>query len=81
MYTRKRKWRLREQEDPAQGPGNENYALATELAEAVKEQLEISVVKGLALKFTEEEAGMYGDLLVVASLGAQVKNREHGTPQ
>ena len=53
-YTRKRKWKLREQEDPeaylwyddAQGADNENYASAKELAEAVKEQLELSVVKG-----------------------------------
>ena len=83
VYTRKRKWRLKEQEDPeaclwyddAQGADNQNYASAKELAEAVKEQLEVSVVKGQALKFTEAEARKkYGDSLVVASLGAQVKN-------
>ena len=40
----------------------------------MKEQLEVSVVKGQALKFTEAEARLkYGDSLVVASLGAQVK--------
>ena len=83
MRTRKRKWRLREQEDPeayiryddAQGADNENLASAKELAEAVKEQLEASIVKGQAMKLTEEEAReKYGDSLVVSSLGAQVKN-------
>ena len=83
MYSRKRKWRLTEQEDPeaylwcddAQGADNENCASAKELAVAVKEQLELSVAKGQAMKLTEEEARKkYGDSLVVASLGAQVKN-------
>ena len=83
VYTRKRKWRLKKQEDPeaclwyddAQGADNQNSASAKELAEAVKEQLEVSVVKGQALKFAEAEARQkYGDSLVVASLGAQVKN-------
>ena len=83
VYPRKRKWRLTEQEDPeaylwydvAQGADNKNYASAKELAEAVKEQLELSVAKGHAMKLTEEEARKkYGNSLVVASLGAQVKN-------
>ena len=60
LCTRKRKWRLREQEDPeayiwyddAQGADNENQK---ELAEAVKEQLEASVVKGQAMKLTARE--------------------------
>ena len=65
--------------DDAQGADNENYASAKELAEAVKEQLELSVVKGQALKFTEAEARQkYGDSMVVA-LGAQVKNRAKET--
>ena len=57
-------WRLNEQEDPeaylryddAQGADNQNYGSAKELVEAVKEQLEVLVVKGQALKFTEVEA-------------------------
>ena len=70
VYSRKRKWRLTEQEDPdaylwyddAQGADNENYASAKELAEAVKEQLELSVAIGQAMKLTEEEARKkYGD--------------------
>ena len=52
----------------------------TDRAEAVKEQLEISVVRGQALKFTEEEARKNcGESLVVASFGAQVKNGEKET--
>ena len=82
VYTRKGKWRLKEQEDPdaylwhdgVQGVNNENYVSAKELAEAVKDQLELSAVKGQALKFTEEAAKeKYGDSLVLASLRALVK--------
>ena len=58
-----------------QGADNENHASAKELAEAVREQVEASVVKSQAMKLTEEEAReKYGDSLVIASLEAQVKN-------
>ena len=63
VYTRKRKWR--EQEDPeaylryddAQGADKENYASAKEFAEAVKEQLELSVVKFQAMKSSKKKQG------------------------
>ena len=83
VYPRKRKWRLKEQEnpeahlwqEPSWGADNKNYSSAAELADAVEAQLELSVTKGQAFKLTEEEAReKYGDRLVVAALGAQVKS-------
>ena len=83
VYPRKRKWRLKEQEDPVAhlwqeptcGADNKNYSSAAELAEAVESQLELSVEKGQAFKLTEHEAReKYGDRFVVAALGAQVKS-------
>ena len=82
VYPRKRRWRLREQENPdahlmywGQGADNNNYASAKEFPETVEEQLEQSVHKGQALRLTESEARRkYGNRLVVASLGAQWKS-------
>ena len=83
VYPRKRKWRLKEQQeaevhhwfDPVWGADNQNYSSAAELAEAVEEQLELSVQKGQAFRLTEDEARKkYGRKLVIASLGAQVKS-------
>ena len=83
VYPRKRKWSLKEQEDPEAhlwqeqtwGADNKNYSSAAELAEALEVQLELSVTKGHAFKLTEWEAReKYGDKLVVAALGAQVKS-------
>ena len=83
VYARKRKWKLKEQEDPdgyqwyepARGADNKNYSSAAELDDAVEDQLEQSVLKGQAFRLTEEEAReRYGSKLVIASLGAQVKS-------
>ena len=83
MYPRKRKWKLKEQEDPeayqwfepARGGNNKNCSSAAELDEAVEDQLEESVTKGQAFRLTPEEAcDWYGNKLVIASLGAQVKS-------
>ena len=83
VYPRKRKWRLKEQQeaevhhwfDPVWGADNQNYSSAAELAEAVEEQLELSVQKRQAFRLTEDEAPKkYGRKLVIASLGAQVKS-------
>ena len=53
LYSRKRRWRLKEQENPddypaywEQGADNDNCASAKELLAAVEEQLEQSVSKG-----------------------------------
>ena len=82
VNSRKRKWKLKEQEDsdgyqwyePARGSDNKNYSSAAELDEAVEDQLEQSVTKGQAFRSTEEEASeRYGSKLVVASLGPMVK--------
>ena len=83
MYPRKRKWRLKEQEnleahlwqEATWGADNKNCSSAAELADAVEAQLELSVTKGQAFKLTEKGAReKYGDRLVVAALGAQAKS-------
>ena len=83
VYPRKRKWSLKEQEDTEAhlwqeqtwSADNKNYSSAAELAEALEVQLELSVTKSQAFKLTEREAKeKYGDKLVVAALGAQVKS-------
>ena len=89
VYPRKRRWKLREQEDPKAyqcyeqwwwggGEGradNRNYASAAELAQAVEDQLVASVKSGQTIRLTEEEArAQYGNRLVVAALGAKVKS-------
>ena len=87
IYSRKRRWKLREQEDPEAyksyeewGADNKNYASAAELAQAVEEQLVASVKNGQAFRLTEKEArDRYGNKLVVAALGAQVKSGSQDT--
>ena len=63
MYPRKRKWRLKEQDnpeahlwqEPSRGADDKNYPSAAGLADAVEAQLELSVTKGQPFKLTEEE--------------------------
>ena len=83
VYEKKMKWRLESQADPechlwkpaTVGSTNSNYRSAKELAQAVEREHEASVDKGLAIVMSEEEArARYGDELVIASLGAQVKD-------
>ena len=83
MYSRKRKWKLKEQADPdgyqwyelARAADNKSQSSAGELDDAVEDQLEQSVTKGQAFRFTEEEAReRYGSKLVVASLEGTVKS-------
>ena len=63
IYPRKRRWKLREQEDPEAhkcyeqwSADNKNNASAAELAQAVEDQLVASVKIGQAFRLTEEEA-------------------------
>ena len=73
---------MREPEDPEAyksyeewGADNKNYASPAELAQAVEDQLVASVKVGQAFRLTEEEPrARYGNKLVVAALGAQVKS-------
>ena len=83
VNARKRKWKLKEQEDPdghqwyepALGADNKNCSSAAELDEAVGSHLDQSVLKGQAFRLTNEEAReKYGSKLVIASLGAMVKS-------
>ena len=82
IYSLKRRWKLREQEDPEAykcyeqwGANNKKCTSAAELAQAVEDQLVASVKAGQAFRLTEEEArARYGSKLVVAALGAQVKS-------
>ena len=63
------------------GPGSRS---AAELDEAVESQLEQSVLKGQAFRWTNEEAReKYGSKLMIASLGAMVKSggERHGRPK
>ena len=82
VFEKKRRWKLSSQEDagaylwglPDWGAQQDNYKSAAALAEAVAAQLEESVREGHAMKMTEDEAkARFGEKLVIASLGAQVK--------
>ena len=76
VYPRRRRWRLREQENPdahlaywEQGADNNNHASVKEFLETEEEQLEQSVHKGPALRLTESEARIKKvHRLVVASV-------------
>ena len=83
VFERKTAWRLESQADPGVhlwgpatvGAANENYKSARELSEAVERELQASVEKGHALAMSEAAArDRFGEALVLASLGAQVKD-------
>ena len=80
VYPRKRKKEQGNPEahlwqEPTCGTVNKNYSSAAELADAVEAKHELSVTKGQAFNLTEKEASeQYGDRLVDAALGAQVKS-------
>jgi len=89
VYEERVKWRLPEQEalsdesaDPeVEGAWRANYTSAKLLLPQVVKELEGLHSRGLALKLEEAEArALYGDRLVVASLGAlQKRVEEDGT--
>ena len=83
VYEQKKNWRLDSQADPdlhlwnppTIGVTNSNYKSAQELADAVEKQLVESVKKGQAIAMSEGEArAKFGDSLVIASLGAQIRD-------
>ena len=87
LYKRKRKWRLSTQADPSEylelkagseGVWRSNYASIRELEDKVEEVMEDQASRGQLLKYTEAEAKQQFPDLVVASLGAQRKEKPGG---
>ena len=83
VYGPKHSWRLSRQRDPelylheetGHGTFHQNFKSAVELERAVEKELDASVIAGKALKMSESEArARFGPDLVVASLGALVKD-------
>ena len=61
--------------EPTIGAENSNYKSVRDLYDAVETQLVDSVTKGQAIAVTEVEARrQYGDDLVIAALGVQIKD-------
>ena len=87
LYRPKRRWRLESQRDPqayleeeehSAKPWRQNYTSLTEFADKVEAVLEDQSARGQVLKYSEEAArDRYPDL-VVASLGAQRKDKPNG---
>ena len=84
----KRRWRLESQRGPtnwqqeeekqSESPWRQNYASLVGFADKVEAVLEDQAGRGQALKFTEAEARARFPDLVVASLGAQRKDKPNG---
>ena len=86
LYKPKRKWRLEQQrnpqnwllEDEAQAGSPLRHASLVGFADKVEAVLEDQAGRGQVLKFTEAEARARFPNLVVASLGAQRKDKPNG---
>ena len=87
LYARKKKWRLPEQADPldyqeekcsTERIWRRNYASVSELTDKVLAVMEDQAERGQVLKFTEREARERYPNLVVASLGANRKDKPGG---
>ena len=87
LYRPKRRWRLESQRDPqayleeeeqSAKPWRQNYTSLTEFADKVEAVLEDQAARGQVLKYSEEEARAHYPDLVVASLGAQRKDKPNG---
>ena len=83
IYERKTRWKLESQANPeihlwrapSVGQSNANYRSARDLEEAVEKQLRESVDKHQAITLSDEEANRcHGSKLVIASLGAMIKD-------
>ena len=89
LYSPKRRWKLAGQGTPEEYLEAEhdpetvrrsNYPAVLELAETVEDVLEDQVRRGQVLEHTEEEAKRLYPGLVIASLGANKKEKSGGTP-
>ena len=88
LYKPKKKWRLEQQRDPlnwlqedeeqATSPWRQNYASLVGYVDKVKAVLEDEVGRGQLLRLTEAEARARFPDMVVASLGAQRKDKPNG---
>ena len=87
LYKRKKKWRLPEQADPldymdeeqsGESPWRANYSTLAALADKVTEVLDDQAERGQVLKLSEAEARSLYPKLVVASLGANRKDKPNG---
>ena len=87
LYRRKKKWRLASQSDPhdhlddkagAEGAWRSNYASIDELADKVDEVMEDQAMRGQVIRLSESEARSQFPNLVVASPGAQRKEKAGG---
>ena len=87
LYKAKRRWRLPEQRDPmnylqeeqqSENPWRQNYATVAGLADKVLAVLEDHVSRGQVRKYTEAEAVAMYPGLVIASLGANRKDKPNG---
>ena len=88
LCAAKRRWRLPEQEDPlvhqedrsaAEGAWNQNYRSVAGWNKEVLAVLDDQSTRGQVLKLTEEEARARFPNLVVASQGANRKDKPDGT--
>ena len=88
LYAKKKRWQLPEQrypEDPDGFPNDgesvwrSNYSSLGPLEDKVREVLEDQATRGHVLKLSENEAKERYPNLVVASLGAQRKDKKDGT--
>ena len=75
LYRPKRRWRLESQRDPQAKPWRQNYTSLTVFADKVEAVLEDEAARGQVPKYSEEEARVRYPDLVVASLGAQRKDK------
>ena len=84
LYRQKRRWKLAGQGNPVEYLEVEvwrsNYPTVSELAEKVEDVLEDQVRRGQVLKHSEEEVKRLYPGLVIASLGANKKEKSDGTP-
>ena len=88
LYRPKRRWRLESQRDPtnwqqeeekqSESPWRQNYASLVGIADKVEAVLEGQAGRGQVLKFAEADARVRFLDLVVASLGAQRKDKPNG---
>ena len=88
LYKPQKKWRLEQQRDPQNwlqedeehvvSPWRQNYASLVGFADKVEAVLEHQAGRGQVLKFTEAESRARYPHLVVASLGAQRKDKPNG---
>ena len=89
LYKRTKKWRLASQADPPQNyladeqAGREhtwrlNYASLEDLSDKVTEVIEDQTRRGQIIKLTEADAKSQYQNLVVASLGANRKDKPSG---